>query len=104
MNFIKTHLIKKIEEQVKVKQSVLKHDHFYYFDKPILDGKRFIDRVNRFNPYQKNEVLPLSYYSLNGMTLISIFKQLKDNNFFIYKNIEGKSYKTRIKKGENKRI
>ncbi len=103
MNFIKTHLIAKIEEQVKHKQAVLKHNHFYYFDKPIIEDKKIFDRINRFNPYRKNEILPSSYYSLKGATLVEIFKQLKSNDFFIYKNIDGKSYKTRIKKDADKR-
>ncbi len=102
MNFIKTHLIAKIEEQVKHKQAVLKHNHFYYFDRPIIEDKKIIDRVNRFNPYRKDEILPSSYYSLKGGTLVDIFNQLKNNDFFIYKNIDGKSYKTRIKKDANK--
>lgn len=101
MNFILKHLIEKIYEEIKKKQTILKHDHFYYFDEPIKDGKRQIDRVNRWNPYVKNEVLPTSWYSLKGGSLVDAYKKLKNNDFYIYKNLDdGKSYKTRIKKND----
>jgi len=101
MNFILKHLIEKIYEEIKKKQAILKHDHFYYFDEPIKDGKRQIDRVNRWNPYIKNEVLPTSWYSLKGGSLVDAYKKLKNNDFYIYKNLDdGKSYKTRIKKND----
>ena len=99
MNFITRHLIEKINEQIRQKQATLKHDHFYYFDEPIKDKKRVIDRVNRWNPFVKNEVLPSSWYSLEGGSLMDAYKKLKNNDFYIYKNLDdGKSYKTRIKK------
>jgi len=58
MNFITRHLIERINEQIRQKQATLKHDHFYYFDEPIKDKKKVIDRVNRWNPFYKNEILP----------------------------------------------
>ena len=98
MNFISKHLIEKIYEEVKKKQAVLKHEHFYYFDDPVMDKNRKIDRLNRWNPYIKNEVLPSSWYSIEGKTLMEVFQKLKDNEFYIYKDLEGKSHKMRIKK------
>jgi hypothetical protein len=99
MNFISKHLIEKIYEEIKRKQAVLKHEHFYYFDEPIIDSKRRIDRINRWNPYVKNEVLPISWYSLDGGSLMEAYMKLKNNDFYIYKSLDdGKSYKTRIKK------
>jgi len=101
MTFIERHLIVKINEQLKQKQAILKHDHFYYFDSPIKDGKkhkRVIDRVNRYNPYIKNEILPISWYALDGSSLRELYMKLKYNQFYIYKKLDdGKSYKTRIK-------
>ena len=99
MNFITRHLVDKINEQIKQKQAILKHDHFYYFDEPIKDKKRAIDRVNRWNPYVKNEILPISWYAMDGTSLKDLYFNLKYNNFYIYKKLDdGKSYKTRIKK------
>lgn len=103
--FIERHLIDKINDQLKQKQAILKHDHFYYFDEPVRNKKKLIDRLNRYNPYFKEEILPSSWYSLDGSTLREIYFKLKNNEFYIYKKMkDGKSYKTRIKKNENKRI
>lgn len=106
MNFITKHLIEKINEQIKQKQATLKHEHFYYFDEPIKDRKRFIDRIfdngsvwcgNRWNPYIKNEVLPSTWYAMNGTALHELYSKLKKNQFYIYKKLDGKSHKIRIK-------
>jgi hypothetical protein len=101
MNFITRHLIDKIGEQLRLKQATLKHDHFYYFDEPIKDGKnhkRIIDRVNRSYPFVKEEILPITWYALDGTSLMEVYLKLKHNKFYVYKKLEdGKSYKTRIK-------
>jgi hypothetical protein len=97
MNFIKIHLIERIQEQIKQKQATLKHDHFYYFDEPIKDKKKIIDRFNRWNPYHEDEILPYTWYSMDGKSLHELYCKLKYNQFYIYKKLDGKSYKTRIK-------
>jgi hypothetical protein len=97
MNFITKHLIGKINEQIKQKQATLKHDHFYYFDEPVKDRKRVIDRINRWNPYVKNEVLPSTWYAMDGTALHELYSKLKKNQFYIYKKLDGKSHKIRIK-------
>jgi hypothetical protein len=98
MNFITRHLIEKINEQIKQKQSILKHDHFYYFDEPIKDKKKTIDRVNRWNPFHKEQILPTTWYALDGRALHELYCKLKNNQFYIYKKLDdGKRYKTRIK-------
>jgi hypothetical protein len=98
MNFITRHLIDKIGEQLILKQATLKHEHFYYFDEPIKDGKRIIDRVNRSYPFVKEEILPITWYALDGTSLMEVYLKLKHNKFYVYKKLEdGKSYKTRIK-------
>jgi hypothetical protein len=98
INFISIHLVNKIKELVKKKQAELKHEGFYYFDKPIKDGKKIINRVNIFAPYHKEQILPASWYSLDGSALLDIFLKLRDNQFYIYKRINGKDYKVRLKK------
>ena len=98
MDFIRTHLITKIKDQIKEKQKILKHDSFLFFDKPIDDGKKIINRTMLMNPYPKEELLPVSWYNVKGTTLLDMYSQLKDNSFYIYKLYEGKSHKMRIKK------
>ena len=98
MDFITKHLINKIGVLISEKQKTLNHDSFVYFDKPIKIKTKYINRVNRHNFYYQNEILPQSYWLLEGKQLIDIFESVKHNNFFVYKTIKGKDYKTRIKK------
>jgi hypothetical protein len=51
MDFIKTHLITKIKDQVKEKQNILKFDGFLFLDKDITDGAKKINRLNKWNVY-----------------------------------------------------
>jgi hypothetical protein len=97
MDFLKTHLIKKIKSQVKEKQQILKHEGFLFFDTPIDDGKKVINRIME-TPYPKEELLPIGWYNVKGSTLLDMYAQLKDNDFYIYKLYQGKSHKMRIKK------
>lgn len=97
-DFIKTHLITKIKDQVKEKQNILKYDGFLFLDKDILCDVKIINRVNKWNVYPKEELLPLNWYQIKGGSLLEVYSQLKDNNFYIYKILDGKSHKMRIKK------
>lgn len=100
-DFIRPLLIRKITELVKEKESILKNEGFLFLDKNVEDKKKIkktINRVNRNNIYPKEEVLPISWYSVSGSSLLEIYSQLKDNSFYIYKIINGKSHKMRIKK------
>lgn len=97
VSFIERHLITAITNQVKEKQKILKFNGFLYFDETIADGKKEINRVNENNPYPKEEVLPLSWYFVRPATLAKIYMKLKSNRFYIYKDVNGKSHKMRIK-------
>lgn len=103
--FIEKHLRRKIEELIKEKQAILKHDSFYWFNEPIVYNKKLINRVNRFNPYLKEEILPISWYSCNGRVLKEIFFKLKNNEFYILKTSNnGRNYKTRIKNDNRNKL
>lgn len=97
-DFIRTHLITKIKDQVKEKQEILQFDGFLFLDKDITDGVKKINRLNKWCAYPKEELLPLNWYQIKGNSLLEIYSQLKDNNFYIYKLVSGKSHKMRIKK------
>ena len=97
-NFITEHVVKLIEGEINGKKGITKETNFFYFNEPINDGDMIINRVSQFNPFQKEEVLPVGWYTLSGNTLIQIYDKLKNNEFFFYKIIEGKSYKARLKK------
>lgn len=95
-SFISRHLMQKIYDLVKEKQVILENDHFFYFDEPVLDNGKQIDRVNRWSPYYKDEILPQTFYGLQGKTLLEIFSKLKSNSFYAYKFFGTKSHKIRI--------
>lgn len=97
INFISIHLVKKIQEQVEQKSKILSANRFIYFDEIIYDSKKKIDRLDKYNPYAKEEILPLSWYFLSPKTLIKIYENLKTNKFYSYTLIGNKSHKIRIK-------
>lgn len=98
VNFISMHLVKKIQEQVEQKSKILSSNRFIYFDEVIDDPKNKIDRLDRYNPYAKEEILPLSWYLLSPKTLVKIYENLKTNKFYSYRLIDSKSHKVRIKR------
>lgn len=100
MSFIKTHLIKKIQEQIEDKQNSVNFVGFFYFDKFVKSKTWDINRVNKGNAYPYEKVYPLSFWSLEGKSLIDIYQKLKNNNFYFYKKINGKDHKIRLKRSE----
>lgn len=98
ITFISKHLVKKIQEEVDTKKKILNSTYtFLYFDEAITDKNKKINRVDRYNSYPEEEILPLSWYYLNPITLVKIYKNLKENKFYTYRSIDGKSHKIRIK-------
>ena len=97
LNFITKHLVSKIQDEVKIKEKILKHDGFLMLDEPVQDQK-LINRLNRYSPYPKEELIPVSWYLLKGKTILEIYSKVKRNEFFIYKLLDGKNHKMRIKK------
>lgn len=99
MNFIDHHLISKAIELYKFKLKVLeKEDGFLYFDFPIQTNIYKIDRIGNGFVYFENQILPLDWNSISGKTLLSILNELKLNNVFIYREIDGRFFKTRLRR------
>lgn len=96
--FIRNHIVEKIKSEVKLKQTFLGVSGFLYFDKQIKNGNKTLNRINDINIFVKEEVLPTEWWSLTPQSLLQVYSELKDNNFYIYKTIKGKSHKLRVKK------
>jgi hypothetical protein len=101
-NFITRHIVKKIGEMVKEKQSLLKVDGFIYFDEMVQEKvtakfERKIHKINQYSPYLIDSAYPSSWYSLKGSTLLEAFDKVKNNKFYVYKKIDGKDHKARLK-------
>jgi hypothetical protein len=100
-NFIRLFLIRNINKLVDRKRYLLdiSHCQFIYFDNKHDIMTKKIDRFGANNIYLEDEVLPVSWYSLPGKTLFNIWRDVKDNNFYVLKELEdGRSYKVRLKK------
>lgn len=99
MSFITIHLVSKILESIKLRQRTLKHEGFFYFDEPIKVGKFHINRVNGYSAFNTGHILPVSFYQVNGQSLMEIYDKIKSNKFYANKRLDdGKDYKVRIKK------
>lgn len=60
---------------------------FYWFDDPIIEPGMVINRVNRNCPYALNETFPSNWYTIKGNNLIKMYNQLKNCEFYIYRNV-----------------
>jgi len=99
MNFIKKHLVSNIKIKVKdIKNQMGSIDNFIYFDEDIDIGyKQTINRINDWYPSKKEEIVNSGWHDIKGEFIIQIYHKLKYNRFYIYKSIDGKSYKIRKK-------
>ena len=51
----------------------------FFFDSPIWGGKYLIDRVNKISPFEYDKVLPISWYRLDGLTILKIYNKLNNH-------------------------
>ena len=89
MNFIRTHLVSQILKNYNENCRKFSHDGFFYFNDKV--GK--INRVGKGFLY----VIHLDWRKVKDKELLTVFKKVKNKDFFFYKNIDGKFYKTRPK-------
>jgi hypothetical protein len=91
MNDLKEHLIDRIETIVKNKMYLLDNPSMIYLERKIGD----IDRINVF-PYGIDN-FPISWWSIDGKSLLSLKAILDQNDFYAYKMIDGKRMKIKLK-------
>ena len=78
ISFITTHLLNKISEETIKLMNETGSTGFIFFDSPIWDGKNLIDRVDKLSPFNYDRILPISWYRLDGLTILKIYKKLKN--------------------------
>ena len=98
MNFIRYNIISKILSKYRDNRDLYDHDSFFYFNSEI----NKIDRIGKGFLYNKDEVVPVDWNNVRGKDLLNILKEMKNKNFFFYKDINGKFYKTRPKRNVKK--
>lgn len=97
MNFIRGHLIIDIKERIVNLKKSLKFTNFVYFDEPVRCGEYLVDRINEHYPFYRENYVCAEWKDIKGHALVEMQKRLRDNRFFVYRNIDGKSYKIRKK-------
>jgi hypothetical protein len=95
-NFLTEHTIGKIIKSIIDLNIESENKNFLFFDEPIIEDDYIINRVNTHSSYQSEEILPISWYSLKGTTLIKIYQKLKERKIYVTKNINGLTYKIKI--------
>jgi hypothetical protein len=98
-SFIRTHLVKNIfllSEKIMSICGVARNS-FVYFSNPIQTSHYKIDRFGKGSFYFKDQILPVSWTSIDGKILLDAFNQLKDNKVFCIKDIDNKLIKIRAK-------
>ena len=94
MNFIRYTLISKILTKYRQKRDFYVNEGFFYFDNKV----RNIDRIGRGFLFNKDEIIQVDWHDIDSRDLLDIFRQLKNNEFYFYREIEGKILKFRPKK------
>ncbi len=78
MTFLDTHLVIKIRDKVKA----IDHNGFIWLDKPIYDKRVVIDRI-KLDPYECDEILPISWYAVSPNARLKIYNALRKEEVYI---------------------
>lgn len=83
INFLTTHIVTKVRERSRRVCNAENYKGFIWLEDPIKDGKYIINRVDEDNAYAYNQVLPISWYALKPITILEVYKVMKDNEVYI---------------------
>lgn len=105
-DYIREHLINRIQKLTKDVNSKLESHSFVFLDVPLPTAVKvkknhyklaYINRIGKSNPYLSEEIVPLSWESVDNKKLLLLLKKLQSNKVHIYKHIEDKAMKVRYK-------
>lgn len=94
MNYLKEHLISRIQFILADKMEKIESPHIIYLDE-MIGG---LNRISKYYPYDVNN-LPISWTEIDGKSLLYIKEALEENKFHIYKVVENQRMKVRLKSG-----
>jgi hypothetical protein len=95
VNFITSHIISKIDKNLKEIYEDNNYKGFIWFDTPIIEGEIVINRMNLQSPFKQEEIMPTSWYTIKPKTILEILNRLKKNEVYIKPKMG--SYYIRIK-------
>ncbi len=98
MEQIRFHLISSILKKYRRVCQKFNFNGFLYFDTNI----GHLDRLGKGFLYKHEEILPVDWRLVKSGELFEIHELLKQKKFYFYKDVEGKLYKTRLKRNVNK--
>lgn len=93
MNYIRLHLISQILKNYNENCKRFSHDGFFYFNDKVGN----IDRLGKGFLYNEEEILNLDWRKIKDKELLIILKKIKNKEFYFYKQIEDRFYKTKPK-------
>jgi hypothetical protein len=98
-NFIRMHLIKEIFQRSDRTKKIcnVPGNSFVYFDEPIQTTTYKINRFGKGSFFFEEQVLPISWGSIDGKILLKALDEIKKNKVFVLKDMDGRPCKTRIK-------
>jgi len=94
MNFIRIHLTSQILKNYNENCKRFSHNGFFYFN----DSVGIINRIGKGFLYNREEVINLDWRKIRDEELLEVYKKMKNKEFFFFKELDGKFYKTRPKK------
>jgi hypothetical protein len=100
MNYIKNKVTKKLISEIKKRQTSFTHNGFFFFNEPIIVDDLILDRVSDWAIYEYDKILPKKFSIVSGKILFFALKKILNDEFYIFKTINGKSYRIKTKKDE----
>jgi hypothetical protein len=97
MSTISHYLVSKIIRMWLNVSNHFDHKGFFYFNETIEYGKSKIDRIGKGLIYCEDEIIPVTWGSLKGNHLMSIYSKVKDKKLYFYRESNGRHYKTKLK-------
>ena len=106
-DFIREHLKSEIIRMANDLRARLQTHSFVFLEDPIptyrrIDEKKlllvYINRIGIEKLFLLEEIVPMEWSDVKNTQLMEIFNKLKDNKVFVYKDIQSKMMKCRVKK------
>jgi hypothetical protein len=94
MNFLRYTIISKILTKYRSKREFYNHEGFLYFDTKVGN----INRIGKGFLYCEEEIIHQNWDDIDSNELFQVLKLIKNNQFYFFKTIDGKTVKFRPKK------
>lgn len=94
MEQLRFHLISSILKKYRKVCNKFSFTGFLYFDEKIGN----LDRLGKGFLYNHDEILPIDWRKVSSPNLLRVYLSLKEKRFYFNKEVDGRFYKTRLKR------